>query len=120
MQPSHSERLADEGAARVSDVALEDRRLGQSRQPLADAPGPELAHAVDQALALDPRDRWKTADEMRQGLVDGARGRGAEPTEATRAIALGTDATSVVPRGDTEDFGAQREAVVRRLRGLAS
>jgi len=51
----------------------------------------ELAVAVENALSLDPRDRYPDAEAMRGALIDGARGVG--PTEATRAVPPATDAT---------------------------
>ncbi|MCD6725818.1 MAG: protein kinase, partial [Solirubrobacteraceae bacterium] len=50
---------------------------------------PELAAAVDRALALDPADRYASADEMREALTAGARG-----------IAPGIAATRVTPTGE--------------------
>jgi serine/threonine-protein kinase len=54
---------------------------------------PELAAAVDRALALDPQDRYASAEELREALTDGARGIAphAPPPHAA------TDATSVAP-----------------------
>ena len=52
---------------------------------------PQLAVAVDRALALDPRDRYPDAEAFRDALTDGARGVG--PTEITRAITPSTEAT---------------------------
>jgi serine/threonine protein kinase len=63
---------------------------------------PQLAVAVDRALALDPRDRYPDADAFRDALTDGARGvgpteitRAVAPTEATRALRPTTERTSV-------------------------
>jgi eukaryotic-like serine/threonine-protein kinase len=92
-------------AASLTELALKQ----QHEQPpmldtLVAAVRPELAEAVAVALALDPRDRYKTALEMRHGLSDGARGvppggratatrsgrsgrGGASPTEATSVLA---------------------------------
>jgi eukaryotic-like serine/threonine-protein kinase len=47
----------------------------------ADIPA-ELATAVQRALSLDPRDRYPSADAMREALIDGARGIG-QATVAT-------------------------------------
>ena len=52
---------------------------------------PQLAVAVDRALALDPADRYPDAETFRDALTDGMRGVG--PTEITRAVASPTDAT---------------------------
>jgi serine/threonine protein kinase len=49
-----------------------------------------LAIAVQRALALDPAERYASADEMRRALQDGARGiapEGGEPTAATSMLA---------------------------------
>ncbi len=71
---------------------------------------PELADAVAIALALDPRDRFKTANEMRRALHDGARGveprRTGEPTSATQA-------TSVLPASQRRGRRAAAAAAPR-------
>jgi eukaryotic-like serine/threonine-protein kinase len=67
---------------------------------------PQLAVAVDRALALDPHDRYPDAESFRDALTDGVRGVGpteitravASPTEATRALRPATDQTNVAPR----------------------
>jgi len=62
---------------------------------LVDEVSPQLAAAVDRALALDPRERFADADALRDALMDGARGIG--PTAmTTRALEASTEATSVV------------------------
>ncbi len=70
---------------------------------LVAAVNPELAEAVAGALALDPRDRYKTALEMRHALSDGARGvapndpgAGRTRRSAGRRGAPATEATSVL------------------------
>ena len=55
---------------------------------------PQLAVAVDRALALDAEDRYASAEEMRAALVDGARGIGPMPEE---------DSTHVVEVADGAD-----------------
>jgi hypothetical protein len=51
------------------------------------------------SLALDPRDRYQTAREMRRALSDGAQGiPPGEPTRGSRAAPL-TQATSVLSAG---------------------
>ena len=97
----------------LTELALKQQ---QEEPPLLDtlvaAVRPELAAAVAIALALDPRERYKTALEMRHGLSDGARGiapgergrptrRAAGREAAARDRAALTGATSVLP-------GAQR------------
>ena len=61
-----------------------------------------LATAVERALALDPAERYASADEMRQALQDGARGispPGGESTAATSMLSSRepTAATRAVP-----------------------
>jgi serine/threonine-protein kinase len=64
---------------------------------------PQLAAAVDRALALEAADRFASAEEMRQALADGVRGVGPMPEEdATHVLGSQsqTAATSVSPRRD--------------------
>ncbi|MDQ3850305.1 MAG: protein kinase, partial [Actinomycetota bacterium] len=90
-------------AASLTELALMQR---SEDPPRLDEVSPEvpaaLGMAVERALALEPADRYATADEMRAALHDGARGipppgyedetaatamlDRAEATEATRAI----------------------------------
>jgi serine/threonine protein kinase len=82
-------------AQSLTELALKQQR--ESPPPL-DELNPEvtleLAAAVDRALSLDPRDRFADADELRQALIDGARGIG--PTGTTRALRPVTEATRPV------------------------
>jgi serine/threonine protein kinase len=66
---------------------------------------PQLAVAVDRALALDPRERYPDAESFRDALTDGARGVG--PTEITRAVASPTEATRAL-RPTTEQTSIAR------------
>jgi serine/threonine protein kinase len=68
---------------------------------------PQLAVAVDRALALDPRDRYPDAEALRDTLIDGARGIG--PSEATRAVAPATEATRAL-RPETDATNVARPA----------
>jgi serine/threonine protein kinase len=86
----------------LTELALKQQ---QEEPPTLDtivaAVSPELADAVAVALALDPRDRYSTAREMRRGLSDGAKGiapGGSSQSEpqATRRLAPATQATSVL------------------------
>jgi serine/threonine-protein kinase len=73
---------------------------------------PQLAAAVDRALALQPDERFRDADEMRQALVDGARGVGPMPDEvATGATSVATSATRVASAPAT----SEQPAAARRL-----
>jgi eukaryotic-like serine/threonine-protein kinase len=74
---------------------------------------PQLAAAVDRALALEAGDRFGSAEEMRQALADGARGVGAVPDEdSTHVLSAQTAPTSVNPRRDPAT--ADQPAVVAR------
>jgi serine/threonine protein kinase len=74
---------------------------------------PQLAAAVDRALALEAGDRFSSAEEMRQALADGARGIGAMPEEdSTNVLSAQTAPTSVSPRRDQAT--ADQPAVVAR------
>ena len=87
-------------ATSLTELALKQQRevpprLDEVNREVA----PQLALAVDRALALDPRQRYAGAAEMRAALLDGARGVGAE-TSATRIAGPATAATGIV--GSTE------------------
>jgi serine/threonine-protein kinase len=73
---------------------------------------PQLAAAIDRALALEPGDRFASAEEMRQALADGARGIGPMPEdESTHVLQSQTSATTVSPRRDPAT--ADQPAVVQ-------
>ncbi|HSZ04596.1 MAG TPA: protein kinase [Solirubrobacteraceae bacterium] len=86
----------------LTELALKQQQEEPPRlDTLVAAVTPELADAVAVALALDPRERYKTGLEMRRALSDGARGIApGEPTRATRATGRGrglnTEATTVL------------------------
>jgi serine/threonine-protein kinase len=85
-------------ATSLTELALKQQ---QEEPPTLDtivaAVRPELADAIAIALALDPRERYSTAREMRKALSDGAKGiapgerqappRGTPATEATSVLA---------------------------------
>jgi eukaryotic-like serine/threonine-protein kinase len=92
-------------ASSLTELALKQQQEEPPKlDTLVAAVSPELATAVAVALALDPRDRYKTALEMRHGLSDGARGIAPGlPRQAThgrrgagRSAAPPTEATSVL------------------------
>jgi serine/threonine protein kinase len=95
-------------ASSLTELALKQQQEEPATlDKLVAAVSPELAGAVAVALALDPRDRYKTALEMRHGLSDGLRGiapgaPGAAPRTtrlgrgAGRSVAPPTQATSVL------------------------
>jgi serine/threonine protein kinase len=78
-------------ASSLTELALKQQQEEPATlDKLVAAVGPELAAAVAVALALDPRDRYKTALEMRHGLSDGARGIAPSAAAArTRTTRLG-------------------------------
>jgi len=95
-------------ATSLTELALKQQ---QEEPPTLDtivaAVSPELADAVAIALALDPRDRYPSAREMRRGLSEGARGispaephepsRTSPPTSATTVLAAGSRAGGAGP-----------------------
>jgi eukaryotic-like serine/threonine-protein kinase len=96
-------------ATSLTELALKQQ---QEEPPTLDtlvaAVSTELADAVAVALALDPRDRYPTAREMRRGLANGAKGivperqrpahgREAPPTQATSVLAGPGQRASTAP-----------------------
>jgi hypothetical protein len=119
-------------ATSLTELALKQ----QQEQPamldtLVAAVRPELAQAVARALALDPRERYQNALEMRHGLSDGARGiappapaPAARPGRAGRLRGAGrgapeTQATSVLASAPAGGTGAPTVAVRRPRQGPA-
>ncbi|MEA2277958.1 MAG: eukaryotic-like serine/threonine-protein kinase [Solirubrobacteraceae bacterium] len=83
-------------AQSLTELALKQQREMPPRlDELNPEVTPQLALAVDRALALDPRDRPASADALRRSLADGARGVGPDATSATRVAGPATSATSV-------------------------
>ncbi|HEY2768064.1 MAG TPA: protein kinase [Solirubrobacteraceae bacterium] len=94
-------------AASLTELALKQQR---EEPPMLDtlvaAVGPELADAVAIALALDPRDRYRSAHEMGRAVADAHQGispsepsgaRGPQATAATTVLAAGTRGHDPVP-----------------------
>jgi serine/threonine protein kinase len=108
-------------ATSLTELALKQQ---QEEPPTLDtlvaAVSPELADAVAIALALDPRDRYQTAREMRRGLSDGARGiapseaggtagaRGAPLTQATSVLSAGRPTAPHAPTARTRAVEPRR------------
>jgi serine/threonine-protein kinase len=82
-------------AQSLTELALKQQREVPPRlDELNPEVTPQLALAVDQALALDPRQRPGSADDLRHALADGVRGVG-PATSATRVAGPATTATGV-------------------------
>jgi len=109
-------------ATSLTELALKQQ---QEEPPTLDtlvaAVSPELADAVAIALALDPRDRYQTAREMRRGLSEGAKGVSPAELAPSARSAPVTRATSVLSAGRrpaapaaTPDPRAQTRALAPR------
>jgi serine/threonine protein kinase len=82
-------------AQSLTELALKQQREVPPRlDDLNHEVTPQLAMAVDRALALDPRQRPASADDLRHALADGVRGVGPATSE-TRVAGPATTATSV-------------------------
>jgi len=76
-------------AQSLTELALKQQREVPPRLDELNAEvTPQLAMAVDRALALDPRQRPASADDLRHSLADGVRGVG-PATSATRVAGAG-------------------------------
>jgi serine/threonine protein kinase len=86
-------------AASLTELALKQQREEPAMlDTLVAAVSPELADAVAIALALDPRDRYRSAREMGHAVSDAQRGIApAEPAASAHRPA--TEATSVLAAG---------------------
>ena len=84
-------------ATSLTELALKQQ---QEEPPTLDtivaAVRPELADAIAIALALDPRERYSTAREMRKALSDGAKGIAPGERQAPPRGTPATQATSVL------------------------
>jgi serine/threonine protein kinase len=82
-------------AQSLTELALKQQReLPPRLDELNHEVTPQLAMAVDRALALDPSQRPASADDLRHALADGVRGVG-PVTSATRVAGPATTVTSV-------------------------
>jgi serine/threonine protein kinase len=99
-------------AQSLTELALKQmREIPPPLDELNPDVSPQLAVAVDRALALDPRERYPDADAFRDALTDGARGVG--PTKITRAVASPTEATRAL-RPTTEQTNIARPTTAAR------
>jgi serine/threonine-protein kinase len=86
-------------AASLTELALKQQReVPPPLHHVDPSIPPQLAVAVERALALRPQARYASADEMREAIIDGARGIGPD-ADATRVVGGADDdptaATSV-------------------------
>lgn len=96
-------------AQSLSELALKQQREAPPLlNDFVEGVPPQLAAAVDRSLALDPNDRFPSADAMRRGLLDGAEGRGDSATAATRVMS-GGEATTVLGQATTRQPAAPRQ-----------
>jgi serine/threonine protein kinase len=108
-------------AASLTELALKQQR---EEPPMLDtlvaAVNPELADAVAIALALDPRERYRSAREMGRAVNDAEHGisptepagglHGRQATEATTVLAAGATGTAGHNRAPTRTHaGVQRQ-----------
>jgi serine/threonine-protein kinase len=103
-------------AQSLTELALKQQREVPPRlDELNPAVSPQLALAVDRALALDPRQRPASADELRHSLADGARGIGPDPS-TTRVAGPDAAATTVLGRETTATSVARPHVEQRQPR----
>jgi serine/threonine-protein kinase len=99
-------------AASLTELALKQQReVPPPLHHVDPSIPPQLAVAVERALALTPQERYASADEMRKAVIDGARGIGPD-ADATRVVGRrGEDPTSAttVLAGDTGPVVVPRE-----------
>jgi serine/threonine-protein kinase len=81
-------------AASLTELALKQQReVPPPLHHVDPSIPPQLAVAVERALALRPGARYASADEMRAAIIDGARGIGPD-ADATRVVGRADDPTS--------------------------
>ena len=108
-----SGKLPYEANSLTELVLMQQREAPPLLHEVVDDVPPEFSAAVDRALNLDAADRYASAEEMRVALIDGARGIGDEPTDATRVVRATPEPTSAtrVARGP----GTAEHAPSRRI-----
>ena len=89
-----SGRLPYEAQSLTELVLKQQREVPPRLDELNPEVSPQLALAVDRTLALDPRQRPPSADDLRRALADGLRGVGPATSE-TRVAGPATTATTV-------------------------
>jgi eukaryotic-like serine/threonine-protein kinase len=108
-------------ATSLTELALKQQQESPAMlDTLVAAVTPALAEAVAMALALDPRDRYKTALEMEHALTNGAKGVSPDgPRGAVRGGSPTSQATTVLPPGRRSGSGAPTVATRRPRQGPA-
>ncbi len=119
-------------ASSLTELALKQQNEHPPKlDTLVAAVCPELSDAVAIALALDPRDRYATAREMRRGLNAGAReipparevpqDTGPHPTQATSVLAGGSGAAvgATVQQRSPRRGAARQQPAPRPARGTS-
>jgi serine/threonine protein kinase len=100
-------------ATSLTELALKQQQEAPpTLDTLVAAVTPELADAVAIALALEPSERYESAEEMRRGLQAGARG--VAPPARGPSHAAATQATSILSRGSGD--AATRVVAARQPR----
>ena len=85
-------------ATSLTELALKQQQeVPATLDTLVAAVNPELADAVQIALALDPRERYRDAHEMGQAIADGAAGVAPATSSVAAAGAGASEATSLMP-----------------------
>jgi serine/threonine-protein kinase len=109
-------------ASSLTELALKQQQEEPPKlDTLVAAVTPELADAVAIALALDPRERYRTAREMGRALSDGANGIAPQERRAAERAAPATQATRLLSAArrshagqDSERALAAPDAVIHR------
>jgi serine/threonine protein kinase len=87
-------------AASLTELALKQQReVPQPLHHIDPSIPPALSVAVERALALTARERYATAEEMRQAVLDGAKGIGPDQ-DATRVTMRDATSATTVLAGD--------------------
>jgi serine/threonine-protein kinase len=105
-------------AASLTELALKQQSEPPQRlDHLVPGVPAQLAGAVERALALDPADRFASAEEMGAALQDGARGIGDAPSgQFTQRLTPATAATSISSGRRGNDTRTSIASPVRRPR----
>ena len=109
-------------ATSLTELALKQQREEpDTLDTLVAAVRPELADAVAVALALDPRERYPTARDMRRGLSNGAKGIAPDkqPRAPSQRAEPATSATTVLPAARSAKTPARAVAVRQPRQGPA-